>query len=258
MLNNLIVTSNWRILPELADFIIKLDPKMIKISANYSESIPDVLRLFLCKTWPEIMVGIISLLHMTFKVCKIQVHDNESLDTTVKSVLEKISSWINDAVAELKIIEIKEEYQKYIFNNTISSICMLFKQLFKAKIHKFLDYEWIKCALELSFISRAKNGSNEAISSVNSMLSSFLVDCDIMQLIERLRSETLKYWHLGPDLSQIVQTNEEWKIRENCIIIYEACSAYNIDYMHEDALNFDEIKTFFTDDNVYVSKQARN
>lgn len=238
----LMVVFNWRFIPYLelmVDRYLDCDPKDIKISANYESDIPLNLRILFYKNWPEILVVFVGLIHMNFKTWKVSV---------TKSI-QKIYDFVGKATEDLRNFEvdINSESDKLILNNSISNLCELFKHIYKSRVHDDLDMSFVKLHIEISNIAKMKGANNDTNNIWVSSIITYLENSQNMNDIEAIREYSLTFF-----------THENWRVRENSLILYEIWSAYNIDYMEMDKLNFEVIKTFFDDENVYVLKQARH
>jgi len=71
LFNNFIVVFNWKILPYLSlliDRYLDCNPMEIKILTTFSDNVPSIFRLLMCKNWPELLVNIVSYIHLSYKV----------------------------------------------------------------------------------------------------------------------------------------------------------------------------------------------
>ena len=178
-INNLTLVFKWRIVPyleKLCHKIISWDPSLFKISANYSDEVPQSLRIFTTNNSDEIIVSLISYIHLWYKISPEYKHEN----------IDNIFILCSNAVKEL------ETWSVMILNNWMINIITFFSNLYKSKWFEYIAHEFIFLGIKLSFIARNKCANNEVITATTNLLQILFENLEIKPIILKLQKETIE------------------------------------------------------------------
>ena len=233
-INNLTLVFKWRFasyLELLSNKIISWDPSLLKISANYSDEVPQSLRLFTANNSDEIIVALISYIHLCFKISPEFDHE----------VIEKIFTCCWDAVKDL------ENWSTMILNNWMINIITFFSNLYKSKWFEHIRYEVIYLGIELSFIARRKCANNDVITTTTTLLQILFENLEIKPIILRLQKETIETYI----------KDQNWRIRENAMYIFQLSNAFFVPPLDDSSYFLDKALEFCNDENIYAVRRGR-
>lgn len=234
------IAFNWKSLPILAKCVEKYldwDPQEIKIASTFSDEIPPYLRLVYSKNWPEFQFIVMLIYHMTLEVCKVK--DSE--------IISKIEQYIYKIIEEIKNFDNSGETNTLIFNTSLVSLANFFTELYSRKVHKSVDIEFIKIIFDITFIAKDKKATSDTVDELIYWIGIFLANNNSYELVESLAEYVLEY-----------STHENWKLRENALLIYDIWKTTNKGYKIEENFNFSKLEPLFVEENVYVMKQLRD
>lgn len=234
LLNNFILTWRWRFVPYLevlVDRLLDCDPSELKVSASYSDEIPNCMRLMMNKNSTEIIVILVGYIHLIYKVSPDGHHER----------VFRICKYIKSVVEEMKTCSVQ------IVENVMHSIVSFFVNLYKFQKFEQLEFEFITCGVDLSFIAEERALKPE---SINMCINLAYI------LFERLQEFETRV--KIQDYVLTFMSHENWRIRENAMFVFHCCSLYQIRDVNDDHRNIELAIKYSFDDNIYVVKRWRN